>query len=112
MHLDPFERACDHDLAGRVVVGDPHAFYVRAGGLRFSVLQTEDVGPPDPVALAVSMPKRPDGAIRTERSTRGRPSLPGMQRGMESADFTAKADGANDSETQVAIRSIVTRGTC
>ena len=70
------------------------------------------VGPADAVAFAVSMPKRPDGAIRTERSTRGRPSLSGMQRGMEAADFTAKADGEKDSETQVAIRSIVTRGTC
>ena len=35
-----------------------------------------------------------------------------MQRAMEVADFIAKAGGEKDSETQVAMRSIVTRGIC
>ena len=42
----------------------------------------------------------------------GAPFPSGMQRAMEVADFTAKAGGEKDSETQVAMRSIVTRGTC
>ena len=70
------------------------------------------VGPADAVAFAVSMPKRPEGAIRTVRSTRVRPFPSGMQRAMEVADFTAKAGGEKDSETQVAMRAIVTRGIC